>query len=506
MRRGFPLQLFSAVVASLTLVVAPALAQDKKPNIVFILTDNLGYGDIGAFGGGAVRGAPTPRIDQLGREGMRLTNFNVEPECTPSRSALMTGRMPIRSGTSKVAIGGLPEGISPWEYTLPQLLRDAGYSSAAYGKWHLGDRQGRFPSDRGFDEWWGFPHSSDESLRNVQPGWSPDVAPLQSIYEGRSGSASVKVGDYTYEMRPKIDKIITDKAVAYIKTHARDGKPFFLYVPFSNPHSPPIPNSEFDDKRHTNYQNVLREIDFNSGRILDALKEAGVDDDTIVVWTSDNGPETLQGPHIMYGAQGDSGPFRSEFPSAWEGAIRTPCIVRWPGHIQAGSSSNEIVSILDFYRTFATFAGAGERVPTDRPIDSIDQSAFLLGKQSNSNRESVIFFHSGELLAVKWRNFKVHFTVRVPAEGAVRQAGQGVVNGYSMKTNYPWVFNVEDDPKELWNINTSSSWVTIPVAKALIQYKDSIAKYPNIGPGGEGPSQPDTDPDTTPSTIAVPQG
>ena len=134
MRRGLTLQLIGAVAVTLTFVVAPALAQDKKPNIVFILTDNLGYGDIGAFGGGAVRGAPTPRIDQLGREGMRLTNFNVEPECTPSRSALMTGRMPIRSGTSKVAIGGLPEGISTWEYTLPQLLRDAGYSSAAYGK------------------------------------------------------------------------------------------------------------------------------------------------------------------------------------------------------------------------------------------------------------------------------------------------------------------------------------------------------------------------------------
>lgn len=143
--------------------------------------------------------------------------------------------MPIRSGTSKVAIGGLPEGISPWEYTLAQLLSDAGYQTAMYGKWHLGDRQGLFPSDRGFDEWWGFPHSSDESLRDVQPGWSADVAPLQPIYEGRKGSPSVKVADYTFEFRPLMDETITQKAVAYIKGNARNAKPFFLYVAFSNP-------------------------------------------------------------------------------------------------------------------------------------------------------------------------------------------------------------------------------------------------------------------------------
>src|SRR5277367_3349289 len=137
---------------------------------------------------------------------------------------------------------------------------------------------------------------------------------------------------------------------------------------------------------------------------------------TIVVWASDNGPETLQGPGIIYGAQGDSGPFRSEFPSGWEGAIRTPCIIRWPGHIPTGRSSNEIVSILDFYRTLAHLAGASERVPTDRPIDSIDQTDFFLGKQEKSNREAVMFFHSNELLAIKWRNFKGHITVRVPSD------------------------------------------------------------------------------------------
>jgi arylsulfatase len=396
--------------------------------------------------------------------------------------------------------------MAPWEYTLAELLRDAGYQSAHYGKWHLGDRQGRFPTDQGFDEWWGFAHSSDAALKDVQPGWSADVVPLDPIYEGRQGSPSTKVADYTFALRPVMDEMITSKATAYIKAHAKDQKPFFLYVPFSNSHSPPIPNPKFADNARTNYQNVLREIDANTGQILDAIKDAGIENDTIVVWTSDNGPETLQGPGIIYGAQGDSGPFRSEFPSAWEGGIRTPCIIRWPGHIQAGRKSNEIVSMLDFYRTFATTVGANDKVPTDRPIDSIDQTDFLLGKQDKSNRDFAVFFHGDDLLAIKWRNFKVHLAVRVPADGAVRQAGQGVTTGYSLKLNFPWIFNIEDDPKELWNINTSSAWIAAAAAKPLLDYKASINRYPNIMPGGDGPSQPDPAPDNTPNTIPTPRG
>jgi arylsulfatase A-like enzyme len=171
------------------LVLAPAIAclalasvercaaEETRPNIVFMMVDNFGYGDLGSYGGGAVRGMPTPRIDKLAAEGLRLTNFNVEPECTPTRSALMTGRMPIRSGTSKVPLPGLPQGITPWEYTIAELFHDAGYQSAMYGKWHLGDKEGRYPTNQGFDEWWGFPHSSAETLNNIQPGYSAELAP-----------------------------------------------------------------------------------------------------------------------------------------------------------------------------------------------------------------------------------------------------------------------------------------------------------------------------------------
>jgi arylsulfatase len=463
----------------------------RKPNIVFILVDNLGYGDIGAYGGGELRGAPTPKIDQLAAEGLRLTNFNVEPECTPSRSALMTGRMPIRSGLDgPVAKPGIQSGLSPWEVTLAELLQGAGYRTAMYGKWHLGEQDGRLPNDQGFDEWWGFPKSSGETLRELQPGWSFEVSPNQPLLEGRVGQPSKKVGVYDLAMRPLMDEMITEKSVAYIRKQAGSKQPFFLYVPFSLPHSPPLPNPRFADKSKTDYQNVLREIDANSGAILDALASAGIADDTIVVWASDNGPETLQGIGVQYGAQADSGPFRGEFPSAWEGAIRTPAIIRWPGHIPANRSSNEIVSITDFYASFARMAGIESSIPRDRAMDSVDQSDLFLGKETQSKRDHVMFFYDKTLLALKWRNMKVHFQVRNAADGPVRTAGQGVVNGYAMTLNYPWVFNLENDPKELWNLGSTSEWIGPPVGKIQAQYFRSLAQFPNLQPGQVEPGHP----------------
>jgi len=480
---------------ALCAVVTPLLAADPgKPNIVFILVDNLGYGDIGAYGGGALRGAPTPRIDQLAAQGLRLTNFNVEPECTPARAALMTGRMPIRSGLdSPVAGPGTKAGMSPWEVTLPELLKKAGYRTAMYGKWHLGEVDGRLPNDQGFDEWWGFPKSSGDALRELQPGWSEAIAPLQPLLEGRAGEPSRKVGVYDAEMRPLMDEMITRKSVAYIQGQTGDD-PFFLYVAYSLPHSPPLPNPKFADSSKTDYQNVLREIDANTGAVLDALADSGLADDTIVVWASDNGPETLQGIGVQYGAQADSGPFRGEFPSAWEGAIRTPCIVRWPGRIPANRVSNEMVSMLDFYATFAHLAGVEQAIPGDRAIDSVDQSKLFLGITEKSPREHLMFFYDGQLLAIKWRNFKAHLQVRNPADGAVRAAGQGVITGYNMTLNYPWIFNLENDPKELWNMSGTSEWLGQPIGRIQVQYFRSLAQYPNLKPGQVEPRSPGSRP------------
>jgi arylsulfatase A-like enzyme len=458
-----------------------------RPNIVFMLVDNLGFGDLSCYTGGAIRGVTTPRIDRFAAEGVRLTNFMVEPACTPSRSAFMTGRMPIRSGTSAVVNDGAPDGLTPWEYTLAELLSDSGYATALYGKWHLGSVEGRFPTDQGFDEWYGIPRSTDETLEALQPGFDAGVYTPEPVLEGRKGEPSRKVRDYDYAFRPYIDREVTDRAVDYIRRHAHGQKPFFLYVPFTLPHDPPLAHPEFSRPGRSQYQNVLAEIDANAGRVLDAIEAAGVRQDTIVVFASDNGPQTLYGRGIDYGAQADPGPFRGEFPSGWEGAIRTAAIVRWPGRTAPGRVTNEIVSILDFYRTFARAAGAEDRVPKDRPIDSVDQGDFLFGA-APSRREHVMVFHGDELLAVKWRNFKLHWAVREPARGEVVTPGQGVVNGYRRRVNNPWLFDVENDPKELWNINTANVWVLRPITRIVSEYKKSVSQFPNIRPGAPGPA------------------
>lgn len=466
-----------------------AAASPSRPNIVFVLVDNLGYGDIGANGGGALRGAPTPNIDRLAASGTRLTNFNVEPECTPSRSALLTGRMPIRSGTSSVDVTGGRDGMSSWEYTLAELLSDSGYSTALFGKWHLGSEPGRLPTMQGFDIWYGIQRTSDEAVWQLQPGYDPALVPEAQIMEAKKGSPARNVKPYDFAARRMIDTEITQRSVDYIKAQANTGRPFFLFVSYTLPHSPAATAPEYTTHSKTQYQNALAEIDAHTGEIVKALSDAGIDDNTIVVWASDNGPETMKSNGADFAAEGDSGPFRGEFPSALEGAIRTPAIVRWPGHAKSGRVTNEIISILDFYRTFADVAHASAKVPTDRAIDSVNQANFLFGDAPRSPRESVIFFHSGKPLAIKWHNFKVHYRMNQSATGPVVSPGQGMVTGVQTELVYPWIFDVENDPKELWNINISSSWVFPLVSKVFREYLASVKRYPNLAPGQDGPPE-----------------
>ncbi|RKZ67626.1 MAG: arylsulfatase, partial [Gammaproteobacteria bacterium] len=205
----------------LFLMVTTIYAQDK-PNIVYILVDNWGWGDIRIQGGSI----PTPRIDALAQEGLRMTNFNVESQCVPTRSAIMTGRLPIRSGTHRVTYG-LPYGMSPWEYTLPELLSDAGYNTALFGKWHLGDREGRLPTDQGFDQWFGIKNTSDEAGYSSTAQFDSSVVAQPYIWEGEKGQPSRKVKPFNLESRKTIDREIIERSEAFIAQQAQSEKPFF---------------------------------------------------------------------------------------------------------------------------------------------------------------------------------------------------------------------------------------------------------------------------------------
>jgi arylsulfatase len=197
------------------------------PNIVFILMDNLGYGEVGVYGGGITRGAPTPRIDRLAADGMRLTNFNVEAQCTPSRSAIMTGRFAIRSGTHSVPIGGGPEGLTQWEVTIAELLSGVGYATGHFGKWHLGSDDGRLPNDQGFDEWYGIPRTTDEAFWPSEPAAKAASAAFQHIMEGRKGEKSRALAVYDLDQRRLIDGEITRRTIDFMKRSVGADKPFY---------------------------------------------------------------------------------------------------------------------------------------------------------------------------------------------------------------------------------------------------------------------------------------
>ena len=264
----------------------------EKPNIVYIFMDNFGYGELGVYGGGITRGAATPRIDTLAEEGIRLTNFNVEAQCTPSRSALMTGRYAIRSGNGSVPLTTGMYGLTQWEITMAEMLSDAGYATGMFGKWHLGQTEGRFPTDQGFDEWYGVPNSTDESLWPDQPQFnevvkenlSPYAVP-EYVYDGKRGQLPKKVKIYDSAMRPEIDREFTDRAKAFIRKQAKAGKPFFAFLPYTQTHMPVVPSKEFAGKSgNGDWGDVLMQIDAYTGELLDTLKDSGVAENTIFIF------------------------------------------------------------------------------------------------------------------------------------------------------------------------------------------------------------------------------
>jgi arylsulfatase len=434
------------------------------PHIVLILADNLGWGELGCYGGGILRGAPTPRIDRLAGEGLRLLNFNVESDCVPTRTALMTGRHPIRTGALQSMPAGAPQGLHPWEVTLDQLLSGRGYATAIFGKWHLGDRPGRYPTDRGFDEWYGIPRTTNESMFTSTPGFDPAVVPLPQVVEGRRGEAVRDVAVYDLEMRRRIDADLIARTIDFMRRQVAAGRTFFAYVPLTQLHFPTIPHRDFAGRTGAgDFADSLHEMDFRVGQVLDELDALGIAGDTILVFASDNGPE-FRRPW-----RGTAGYWTGTYHTAMEGSLRVPFIMRWPGHVPPGGVSNEIVHVADLYATLARVAGAP--VPTDRAIDSVDQLDFFTGRQSQSNRDGFPFYIKTELRAVKWRNWKMHLILeREPNDGPVH-----------LETAY--VFNLLQDPKEETDVGTEHSWVRAPLRRVIRDFEQSLRAYPPIPPG-----------------------
>ncbi len=463
----------------LVCVTASGASAQKKPNVVIMLADNVGYGDIGAYGAGEVRGMPTPRIDSIAAQGLRLTQYLVEPGCTPSRAALMTGRYSVRSGLSAVIVGGTPNTLQASELTLGELFKSQGYATAIAGKWHLGSSEISWPTRQGFDEYRvGVLETTDGTLyrEQMERAGLPEAVVAAGepyIWEGDAGGALKKVRPYTVEYRHQVEGDIANASVDFIQRQAKANQPFFMYVGFTNTHYPIQTAREFEGKSRIGpYGDAIMELDYRTGQVLDAIKASGVEDNTIVLWLSDNAAAPTQGPSET--RAGFNGPFRGELGDALEGSIRTVGMIKWPGKITP-SVSNEMVSVHDWWPTLASIIGG--KVLDDRPMDGVDQSPFILGKQPKSNRESLISFIGEDVAAVRWRNYRIYPKQFLPSSG--NPSMYGLTGARQEGNGFPAIFNIEADPREEVNTLYNSAWVIRPYLKVIGEYMKTLEKYPN---------------------------
>lgn len=434
-----------------------------RPNIVLMFPDNLGWGEVNVYGG--VRGPITPRLDRLAAEGLRLNNFNVEFSCTVSRAALLTGRYAVRTGATQAF------GITLWEVTIAEALQSVGYSTALFGKWHLGGNRPelRNPSQQGFDEYYGIPRTSNEAQTTIAQG---ETAPKTSfIWEGRKGSPPRNVKPFDLETRRTIDRESAEKSIEFMTRSVRDKKPFFIYYPMTQIHFPTLPHPDFAGKTGAgDIGDAMAELDHNVGLMLDAIDRLGITRNTIVLWCTDNGAEGRR-PW-----RGSAGPWSGFYNSVMEGGIRTPCIIRWPGRIPAGRVTNELVHEIDLFPTLAAAAGA-DIVPRDRAIDGVNQLPFFEGTQAKSSRESVLLYANAQLRAVKWHDWKLHY-VYAPDAG-------GPAIAPLMR-----LFNLLSDPKEETDIKDANPWVRSVTDRIVNEFTTTVQRYPHVPANAPDPYSP----------------
>lgn len=422
----------------------------RKPNIIIIFADDLGYGDLGVFGHPTIK---TPHIDAMAAEGQKWTNFYAAASvCTPSRAGLLTGRLPIRSGMCSDerrvlfpdSSGGLPEN----EITIAEALKTRGYATGCVGKWHLGHLPQYLPTNNGFDSYFGIPYSNDMDAVNgwnrknlIEPTIENFNVPLM-----RNEEIIERPADQT-----TITKRYTDEAVRFIQEHKSE--PFFLYLAHTMPHVPLFASEKFkDSSKRGRYGDVVEEIDWGVGQIVDTLRKEGLAENTLVVFTSDNGPWLM---FDTYG--GSAGPLRDGKGTTWEGGMREPTVFWWPGTIKPGVVS-DIGSTLDLLPTACVLSGA--EVPNDRVIDGLDLGPALFGTGS-SPRETMFYYRGEQLYAVRRGAFKAHFITET----------EYVANTNQKIHNPPLLFNLEYDPGEKYNIAERHPEVIAQIENVVKQHK-----------------------------------
>ena len=426
---------------------ATAAGERRPPNIVVIFIDDLGYADIGPFGGRI----PTPNLDRMAAQGMKFTDFSVSSAvCSASRAALLTGCYHQRVGIAGALGPDAKAGLHPDEVTIAELCRTKGYATACFGKWHLGHHPKFLPTNQGFDEFYGLPYSND--MWPLHPAYAelpPDAAkrkqgypPLPLLFGERVVDAEV-----TGAEQALLTRQYTERAVDFIARH-RD-EPFFLYVPHTMVHVPLFASPEFAGKSgHGAYGDVVMEIDWSVGEILAALQRGGIDDNTLVLFTSDNGPWLSYGDHA-----GSAGPLREGKGTMFEGGIRTPTIARWPGRVPAGTACGEFAATIDVLPTIAGLIGA--ELPKHR-IDGFDIAPLLFAEPeaTSPHRLFCCYYDGGQLQAVRDARWKLHFPHRYATLGGQPGGSNGRPAPYRTAAIELALYDLRADPGETTDVKT----------------------------------------------------
>lgn len=458
----------------------------KRPNILIFVVDDLGYGDVGAYGGGESLGAPTPHIDRLAREGLKLTSTYAQPSCTPTRAALNTGRLPVRSGLLTPKLLNDTADISG-ELLAAKVLSGAGYRTALSGKWHLGEKDGSRPWQVGFDEFTGFLGVAN-AYQEDHPSADDVVHDPELLAQLRSMPASRDLWSATKEKGGKSlgqinwsnDATLDQKFAAFsedfIRRTVKAGKPFYLSHNFTKVHYFNQPSKDFVGRSATKdvYRDSVIEVDDIVGRLTKVLEDLKIADNTIVFFTSDNGPEEDSYP------ESGTTPFRGAKGTTLEGGVRVPGIFWWPGMIKPGRVSDGLFDMTDMFNTSLSVAGvdAAKAVPADRYIDGIDQTSFLLADNGESAREAVYFWNADLFSGVRWRYYKMSTSEIQIGTGGIRDFG-GLDNAQVMTPLNGWMYNLYLDPKERKSVLIEKAWAPSYALGPLIAvHGATMAKYP----------------------------
>ena len=509
----------SVVALTSMLLALPRAEAQQKPNIILILSDDFGYGDSGPYGGGPGRGMPTPSLDRIADEGMTFFSFYAQPSCTPGRAAVQTGRIPNRSGLTTVAFQGQGGGLPKEEWTLGSMLKTAGYQTFFTGKWHLGEADYAIPSAQGYDEmkYAGLYHLNAYTYGD--PTWFPDMDPaLRAMFQkvtkgalsanaGQTPREEFKVnGQYVNTPAqgvvgiPFFDEYVEKASIDYLDRAAKAGKPFFMSVNFMKVHQPNMPHPDFIHKSSSKskYADSVVENDTRIGRIYDKVKALGLDKNTYIFWTTDNGAWQDVYPDAGYT------PFRGTKGTVREGGNRVPAIA-WGPKIKAGSRNYDVVGGLDYMATFASLAGVKlpDKDRAGQPIvfDSYDMSPVLFGT-GKSARTAWFYFTENELTpgAARVGNYKAVFNLRgdngQPTGGLAVDTNLGWKGGEKYVAVVPQVFDLWQDPQERYDLFmnnfTERTWTLVTISESIKALMKTYVTHPPRKLQSEGYTGPIT--------------